>query len=209
MDGFNLYHGLRESTNCRHLRWLNLRSLIEGILLPRHVLETVTFFTSVLTSDPGKERRHRTYLDALRWANVEVVEGRFQMDEKQCRAECGKMFWSPVEKLTDVNISTRMVTDAIRDRFDWAYLVSGDADQVPTLIAVRQIAPQKKVRVIFPPRRKSLGLLPYSTSTYGELGANTLRANQFDDVFRDHTGRYIRKPQRWIDQEAGRQMADD
>ena len=39
--------------------------------------------------------------------------------------------------MTDVNIATAMLTDAYRDRFDTALLVSADSDLVPPVRAAR------------------------------------------------------------------------
>jgi uncharacterized LabA/DUF88 family protein len=59
------------------------------------------------------------------------------------------------EKMTDVNIATHMLTDALRDRFDVAVVVSGDSDLSPPMEAIKDHHPGKKVVVYFPPHRVS------------------------------------------------------
>jgi hypothetical protein len=101
-----------------------------------------------------------------------------------------------VEKLTDVNIATELLADAVTGRFDWAYLLSGDADQAPTIRKVRQLAPTKKVHVIFPPRRTSMELQQLADSCLGEIGYRKIRAHQFPDTI-VHGNRTIQKPAKW------------
>lgn len=196
VDGFNLYHGLVERQATKGYRWLNLWRLGEHLLLQQHRLERVVFFTSVPPWDPGKAQRHRTYIAALKSAGVEVVEGRFQVDEKRCRARCREAFPYHVEKLTDVNIASTMLADAVEGRFDWAYLLTGDADQSPAVRALRRVAPKAKVHVIFPPRRHSAELQKLADRYYGEIGWAKLRDSQFPDQITT-PGRIIQKPKTW------------
>ena len=61
------------------------------------------------------------------------------------------MFLRPEEKKTDVNISVRMIKDCIQDKTDKLILVSADSDLIPPLEAIRELFPQKKLKVYFPP----------------------------------------------------------
>lgn len=158
IDGFNLYHGIKEDSHARAYKWLNLWSLAQSRLLPGHTLDRVLYFTSLPPWSPGKQHRHQTYMAALENVGVEVIMSRFQRDEQLCWGQCGQLFYKYVEKMTDVRIATAMIKDAVTDRTDWAYLVSGDADQVPAVHTLRELAPKKRVRVIFPPRRHTADL---------------------------------------------------
>ena len=42
-----------------------------------------------------------------------------------------KVYWDQQEKLTDVNIAIRMVSDAILEKPDLIMLISGDTDLIP------------------------------------------------------------------------------
>jgi uncharacterized LabA/DUF88 family protein len=154
------------------------------------------YFTSVPSWNPGKVRRHRTYIDALKTVGVEVVEGRFQRDEKLCQASCGQLFPFYTEKLTDVHIATAILRDGVKDKFDWAYLMSGDADQAPTIRTLREMAPTKKVHLILPPRRTSAELQQLADATIGPLGYRDLKGHVFPDQI-TIGNRIIQKPTEW------------
>jgi hypothetical protein len=95
-----------------------------------------------------------------------------------------------------VNISTRILHDVVRQRTDWVYLISGDADQAPTIRTVRELAPKCGVHVIFPPRRHSEQLDGMADKVTQPLGYKTLKANQFPDVIQTDR-RTIQKPAAW------------
>lgn len=195
VDGFNLYHGLHDDAKAKPYRWLNLWTLAESKLLPGHQLQGVVYFTSVPPWNNAKAGRHRTYIDALKHHGVEVVEGRFQSDPATCRGACKETFPFYSEKLTDVHIATRILVDAHSNQFDWAYLISGDADQAPAIRALRKIAPAKCVCVLFPPRRHSAELLKVA-DRHDSLGWKAFRDCQLPDTIRIGS-RFIRRPMRW------------
>ena len=196
VDGFNLYHGLKEHTKARKYRWLNVWSLTQALLLPGHTLERVVYFTSLPPWDQKKIARHQVYLDALSSVGVEVVKGRFQKDEQLCRGACGQLFPNYVEKLTDVRISTSLLHDAVMNRFDWAYLMTGDADQVPTLETVKLLAPEKTVRVVFPPRRHSLDLEHTAPAFIGPLNHRLIKRHVLPATIQVGN-RTLEKPDTW------------
>lgn len=197
VDGFNLYHGLKEHSKARAYRWLNLRSLSEAILLPGHHLERVVYFTSLPPWNQQKIARHQVYMDALGSVGVEIVKGRFQRDTQKCFADCQSLFDVYVEKLTDVNIATRMIEDAVLDRTDWIYLMTGDADQAPAIRTLRTLVPQKGIRVIFPPRRRSTELERMADHPLGPLGYRDLKDHLLPQTITLATGRTIHKPDTW------------
>ncbi|MHB0949185.1 MAG: NYN domain-containing protein [Gemmatimonadaceae bacterium] len=195
VDGFNLYHGLKQHSKTRAYRWLNLWSLTEDLLLPGQRLERVIFFTSLPPWSNAKRARHERYIAALESVGVEIVRGRFQKDESMCLADCGKLYVNYVEKLTDVHISTTILRDGVEGKFDWAYLISGDADQSPTIRTLRAMAPTRKVRVIFPPRRHATELEIVADST-AHLHPQVIKRNQLPQ--RIIVGaRVIEKPDTW------------
>ncbi|HEX8454037.1 MAG TPA: NYN domain-containing protein [Longimicrobium sp.] len=197
VDGFNLYHGLKEHSKARAYRWLDLHALSESLLLPGHRLEKVLYFTSLPPWSPQKIARHQVYIDALKSVGVTVVEGRFQKDTRTCFAICRLPFDVYVEKLTDVNIATRMIEDAVLDRTDWIYLVTGDADQAPAIRTLRTLVPQKVVRVIFPPRRHSAELQQVADEHLGPIGHRKLKPFLLPDAITLADGRTIHNPDGW------------
>jgi hypothetical protein len=196
VDGFNLYHGMKEHTKARAYRWLNLHSLAQHFLMPGHQLERILYFTSIPPWNRTKAARHETYIAALENVGVEVIRGRFQKDEKECFATCRELFTVYSEKLTDVNIATSMLRDGVQDKYDWAYLVSGDADQAPVIRALRVLMPKKRVRVLFPPRRDSAELRSLAACSVGPIGWRVLKEHQFPDKI-TAGARIIQKPSLW------------
>jgi uncharacterized LabA/DUF88 family protein len=63
------------------------------------------------------------------------------------------------EKETDVNIAIAMIKDAAQDVYDTAIPVSGDTDLRPVVATVKQLRPDKRIVVAFPPRRHSKALM--------------------------------------------------
>ena len=97
IDGFNLYHSLRD---CEHdtdarVRWLDLRALCESLL---HVLPgdcaigEVVYFSALAhhieASRPGTIERHQRYMDVLRATGVSTRLGQFKRRGVVCPV-CG------------------------------------------------------------------------------------------------------------------------
>ena len=75
-----------------------------------------------------------------------------------------------------------MVVDAFRDRWEVAFLVSGDADLVPPIKAILAEFPQKRVFVIHPPCRTSTELKQAaSLQTVFHINEVALKKCQLDD----------------------------
>ena len=69
IDGFNLYFGMKEAYQSRHL-WLNVEGLSKSILQAGEVLTGTKYFTSNVTNNPQKEAKQKV----LMWANTEMHE---------------------------------------------------------------------------------------------------------------------------------------
>ena len=69
IDGFNLYFGMKAQYNNKYL-WLDVEALSNSLLLPDQSLVATKYFTSMVTNQPDKEGRQRTYLDALRHSQL-------------------------------------------------------------------------------------------------------------------------------------------
>lgn len=159
IDGFNLYFGLRDNAWQKYM-WLDLCALAGSLVKPesQHLVET-KYFTSRISGSRPKQERQNIYLDALSsLPNLKIYYGRFQEDRKQCQ-KCGHAAFVPQEKKTDVNMATQILCDAYADAFDIALIVSGDADLVPPIAAVRSMFPNKRLIVAFPPNRFSAELV--------------------------------------------------
>jgi len=152
IDGFNLYFGIR-TKGWRSYYWLNVQALCEKFLLQRQQLVLTKYFTSRIRGNQSKCARQGAFLDALGTIpDLMVFRGKYGMKTYQCRS-CNYIGQIPSEKITDVRIASEMVTDAHKDKFDTAFLISGDKDLKPAVEAVKSQFPDKHVVVIFPPAR--------------------------------------------------------
>ena len=67
-----------------------------------------------------------------------------------CR-NCGAGYDRETEKQTDINLALGCFSDALKDKFDWAYMLSADSDQASTFKFMKQYFPEKKMVTVVPP----------------------------------------------------------
>lgn len=207
IDGFNLYHGLRDA-GYRRYYWLDLSKLAAQFIRGPVSLVKTRYFTSRIygphLSDPkhiaerkeARRLRQTTYLDALSTLpDLQIIEGHFLTDVVACQS-CGFRYRQPKEKLTDVNIATRLLIDAFQDEFDTAYLVSGDSDLSPPIEAIRSHFPGKRVYVAFPPKRHSNHLKSLAHNHF-RINETMLRASQLPETVTTPAGAILSRPERW------------
>jgi uncharacterized LabA/DUF88 family protein len=199
VDGFNLYFGMRERGWGRYL-WLNLELLATNLLKPYQTLAGVKYFTSRVSGDPkapGKAQRQSTFIDALAiQTDVKIFYGHYR-DKSHVCSRCGHEDLVPDEKMTDVNIAVEMMTDAFRDRFDVALLMSGDSDLVGPVKSIRRLFPNKWVVIAFPPRRVSMDLRTEANASF-IIGRKKLADSQFPDEITGPQGHLLRRPSEWL-----------
>lgn len=154
IDGFNLYHAI-DNMGVPHLKWLNLRDISSGFLRHGESLGAVVYFSAYMVWDPGKCRRHREYMAALRAVGVEPIISKFQASSKHCRG-FDRYCKFREEKQTDVAFASRVICDALSGNVDRVVLVTADSDQVPTIGALRALAPRIHISLAVPPGRKQI-----------------------------------------------------
>ena len=196
VDGFNLYFGLR-STYARKYLWLDLQTLAGSLLRRGQTLELVRYFTARVRSDVEGERRQSAYLDALRAHNpqVKIKDGRFQQKRRRCR-DCGRIWSVFEEKETDVNIAVTLLSDAVRDDFDIALLISADSDLCPAVRETKSLFPTKRIIAAFPPGRHSAELRRV-VDGFVFIGNDKIRRAQLPDEVVTKAGVVLRRPQHW------------
>jgi uncharacterized LabA/DUF88 family protein len=196
VDGFNLYNGLKDKHGRKYM-WLDLERLAARLLLPGQVLVRVSYFSARVRGAEASARRQATYIDALTayCPLVEVVEGRFQEKQIDCR-NCGHSRIAYEEKETDVSIAVQLVEDAACDRYDTALLISADSDLCPAVRSVCRITPAKRILAAFPPRRVS-GELRRTAHGSFTVPDSKIRQSLLPDVVAS-TGRILlARPDRW------------
>jgi uncharacterized LabA/DUF88 family protein len=195
IDGFNLYHGLNDRGWRRYL-WLDIQKMAESLLMFNQELVLTKYFTArIIVGSEAKKERQTTYIEALETLNfVEIIEGRYHLEQYECY-NCNFIHNIPSEKMTDVNIATEMILDAYKDKYQTALLVSGDADLVPAVNAVRGIPSNKHVVVAFPPERYSKDLEDAAPSFH--IGRIHFAHNLLPDKVTRDDGFILERPTEW------------
>lgn len=144
-----------------------------------------------------KHRRQTLFLEAVMTLyKVSIYEGSYLAKTVTCR-ECGNIWFSPEEKMTDVNIASELLVDAFKNRFDTALLISGDSDLVPPIRILRANYPDKRVIIAFPPARFSNELKSVA-SGYFIIGEPNLRRSVFPDKVVTKNGFILERPKEWF-----------
>ncbi|HEY3560007.1 MAG TPA: NYN domain-containing protein [Kribbella sp.] len=197
VDGFNLYHGLKERSG-RRLLWLDLVELAR-LLRPRSRLVRVRYFTAPVLDDPPAASRQTRYLDALVAQNpglVEVTQGRYQKKTRTCRS-CGTSWTQYEEKETDVNIATSLVADTARRATDSALILSADSDLAPAIRTARSLNGQMFLAAAFPPKRYSAELSNLMPASFSIGMSKLTRAQLPQTVVDPGSGRTYTRPAKW------------
>lgn len=198
IDGFNLYYGLKSKGWKRYL-WLNIQLLIENLIKPNSQLVYTKYFTSRVSAtvrEPNKPKRQSLYIDALSTLrNFEIYYGHYLIGGTRC-PKCSYVKSSPSEKMTDVNISVEMMTDAFQDKFDVAFLISGDSDLYRPVLRIQELFPEKKVVVAFPPKRTSKHLCK-TASAHFTIGRKKFAQSLFSNEIVTPGGFVLKKPPSW------------
>ena len=195
INGYNLYFGLRDAGLKRYL-WLNLQLLAAHLLKPGQELVFTKYFTSRVSYPKDKQERQALFLEALQTVdNLTIHYGQFQANPRRCR-NCGHRDFVPNEKMTDVNIAVEVLTDAFRNSFDTALLISGDGDLTAPLLSIRNNFPEKRVVVAFPPERYSFRLAE-KASAYFTIGRANLAKSLFPFELQKPDSYILRCPDSW------------
>jgi len=209
VDGGNLYFGLARPTG---VKWLDLMALARRLLNEEHEVNRVIYFASRVidkTADHHKSARQDKYFDALRnRPNIEIVEGRYhEQKEKSAPASesclaCDKRLpdgrvrvFRITEKLTDVNIAVRILSDAYEHKADSYVVISGDSDLSPVVKTVRYgIGSQV---LVFNPQTGICNDLRQYATFYRNIDPSIVADCRLPDSFLSTDGRTIHCPAGW------------
>lgn len=167
IDGFNFYHGLRSARKdigpqWKDYYWIDFVAFANQFLSPGlHELVCVKYFTAS-PLDQAKEIRQSALFKANKYLNadkINFIKGKYYQKSIRCQSTCKNSFTIHEEKRTDVNISVEIMGDCAFDKTDLIVLISADSDLVPPLEYVLDNYPHKRVKVFFPPCRKSTDLM--------------------------------------------------
>lgn len=195
IDGFNLYFGLKSKGYERYL-WLDVVRLAEGMVGNNQLVVAVRYFSARISGPPEKVARQQTFLDALSTLPMLTLTfGKYERSRTKCPL-CNGSYPLSNEKQTDVNIAVALMLDAFHDRFDTAFLVSGDSDISPAVRAIRALYPKKSIVCAFPPNRTST-VLKSSASASFVIGRRKLAKCQLPDKIKTTGGVTLDRPDTW------------
>lgn len=92
VDGFNLYHAICDAFDHAKYKWLNLKQLALNLIDHEDELRSVHYFTAYCGWNKQKERKHRTYVEALTKYGVQTVEGKFMPVGKRFKKRYMRIF---------------------------------------------------------------------------------------------------------------------
>ncbi len=205
VDGFNLYHSLRDASvdlGGVGTKWLDLDSLCRSLLGDIRggaELEGIDYFSALATfrevADLGTTDRHRRYIECLEWSGIRVHLGTFKVKQSLC-LHCGRETPRPEEKGTDVGLGIRLMELFWTNACDAVVLVTGDNDLAPAVRMARKHFPEKPVYCYFPYRRIGYDLSSAATKCFRMRAKRYLR-HQFPDPVRLADGTELSKPESW------------
>ena len=158
IDGFNLYHSLKDVISDGHggpsLKWLDIPGMCESIVrdcqdMPReaHISE-VRYFTALAkhmeARSPGIVKRHEAFIAAQKAMGATVHLANFKRTSK-----------GHEEKETDVAIGVALLELFHADAADCVFIMSGDTDIMPAVRASRRMHPGRRVCFAFPYKRQN------------------------------------------------------
>jgi len=195
IDGFNLYFGIIERGWRRYL-WLDLDALARRLLKPKQSLVATKYFTARVRDDKAKIQRQSTFLQALETlGQVNIYYGRYQRKSKKCK-HCKTKWNEYEEKMTDVHLATELMRDAYTNSFDSALIVTADGDLEPPITTIKQDFPNKKIIIVFPPKRDNPHLKTIADD-YFRIGRGRLSKCQLPIAVIKPDGFKLVRPKDW------------
>jgi uncharacterized LabA/DUF88 family protein len=195
IDGFNLYHALQRNSSYRKYKWLNYYKLAQCYITTKDKIVDVYYFTALAHWNPDKVIRHRVFIKASENAGVKIVYGEFKRKTRKCQI-CKKEYLSFEEKQTDVNIALYLFKLAVQDKYDKAFLISGDSDLIPSIETVKNTFPTKSVNVIIPIGSRSESL-KHTADGHMKMKEKQLQSSLFPDTITLPGDNILKKPEEW------------
>ena len=202
VDGFNFYYGLKaiaaRDSKWKKFYWLDVVSFFEKMLSGNQTLVRVNYF-SARPNDPVASKKQDLFFSANKLnPKFRLILGKYLKKDIKCN-QCGKIIHSYEEKETDVRIATQIISDVYKNNCDITIIVSADSDMIPSVELIREINPNHKVFVYFPPLRHSVSL-SNACNAVRKLSDYKARFNQsiLPDTVVLTNGTAINRPNNWI-----------
>jgi len=174
IDGFNLYHSIRDLGRYEklHVKWLNIYSLCSSFLYligKDANLAEIYYFSAFADhlNDPNVTKRHQAYIECLKSTGIIAEMERFKPKDVTCPLHSQLLESSPrdiqcplrgrfvkhEEKETDIAIAARLFEVIFNNKCDTVVLVTGDTDLTPVVKVCKSLFPTKAILFAFPCRR--------------------------------------------------------
>lgn len=200
IDGFNLYHSVRDAIDDGHggpnLKWLDIPGMCDRILRDCQRIPTtarvagVMYFTALAkhmeAHSPGIVRRHEAFIEAQRAQGATLHLAEFKRTSERRH----------VEKETDVAISVALLELFHDNAADCVFIVSGDTDIMPAIRAARRMYPGQQVGVAFPYKRHN-NILRDAVDVYFRIRARHYAKHILPNPVLAAGGREIHCPTEW------------
>jgi uncharacterized LabA/DUF88 family protein len=220
VDGFNLYHSLRdlERDSGDPLHWLDLSAMCSsymGSLDPKARGFTVYYFSAlahhISKKNPGAVERHERFITALRATGVVPVLSRFKPKQVSCLRykqlgrhctfsegeSCDGRFTSHEEKETDVAIASKLLELAASDETcHTAAIMGGDSDLLPAIHTAKILRPELTIAALFPYKRRSEDIRR-AVDIAIRIRPEQYSKHQLPDVVTSIRGVEITRPESW------------
>lgn len=154
IDGFNFYYGLKNK-GWKKYYWLDVVKFYEQFIKDNQELIQLYYCTAKTTNKGQGERQSKFFQANNLNKKFNLIYGKFL--EKTVTFG-GKQFKTFEEKQTDVNIAISLIRNIVFDNCDTSIIVSADSDLVPAIKLAKEINPNHKIYVHFPPERTSVQL---------------------------------------------------
>lgn len=211
IDGFNLYHSVRDIQRDFGLRtkWLDIYALCKSFLQwvgDNAVIQNIYYFSAYAyhLNDPDIIERHETYIKCLRDTGIKDEMSRFKEKEITCPKynphaitceDCNGRILRHEEKETDVSMAIKLYELFSTNACDTAVLVTGDTDLVPVIKTSNTLFPTKSIKFIFPYLRKNKEIANLAPSL--TIKPKQYQKFQLPDPFQLADGTTIPKPSVW------------
>ncbi|MGD0855328.1 MAG: NYN domain-containing protein [Dehalococcoidia bacterium] len=204
IDGFNLYHSIRDISSFLHipcLKWLNINALCTSLLSTISLdarLEKVYYFSAYAhhLGDADVLKRHVDYIECLKSTGIEPILGNFKPKKVKC-SKCNREFIKHEEKATDVGIAVKLLEVLSNKDCETVVLVTGDTDIIPAIETANRMFPYSETMVAFPFARKNDELVDVAPRSF-KIHVNSYKNNQFPNPVVLQDGTTIAKPLVWV-----------
>lgn len=204
IDGFNLYHSVREAETelCTSTKWLDIKKLCQSYIHlfgKKAQLHEIYYFSALAkhleATNPDVTKRHRDLLKCLEDTDIQIELNRFKKNSVKCKY-CHKVFFRHEEKETDVSIAVKLIEIFINGYCDTAVLMTGDTDLSPAVKTAKKLFTTKKIAFAFPYKRKNRELSKISDFNF-EIKKSQYAKYQLSDPYITKKGDVVTKPSSW------------